>query len=286
MLELHEDAAMFREAVRFTQVQTGLAARLIEKDYFCTVLLDYLATADPTLVFKGGTCLAKVHAGFYRMSEDLDYVIPVATDGSRSERSRLVTGFREAMHALPRQVPGFQVVQPVRGANNSTQYHAVLEYQSRLTVRAETIQVEMALREPLLTLCVQGSARTLLLDPISGQPLVEPVKVQCLSLLEAFAEKWRAALSRRDPAIRDFYDLDHAIRHLGLSPADAELRELIRRKLAMPGNPPIDVTDARRAALQLQLDPQLRAVLREQDFGRFDLGAVFRIVVDMATRLE
>jgi len=40
--------------------------------YFCTVLLQYLSAAEPQLVFKGGTCLAKVHDEFFRMSEDLD----------------------------------------------------------------------------------------------------------------------------------------------------------------------------------------------------------------------
>jgi predicted nucleotidyltransferase component of viral defense system len=43
------------------------------------VLLEYLAAVDEALVFKGGTCLAKVYADFYRLSEDLDFVIPMAT---------------------------------------------------------------------------------------------------------------------------------------------------------------------------------------------------------------
>jgi hypothetical protein len=51
MPDLHEDVPLFREALRFTQVQTGFAARRIEKDYFCTVLLAYLAESDPSLVF-------------------------------------------------------------------------------------------------------------------------------------------------------------------------------------------------------------------------------------------
>ncbi len=72
-LNLHEDETLFREAVNFTAARTGFGQRLIEKDYFCTVLLAYLAEhGGGPLVFKGGTCLAKVHADFYRLSEDLD----------------------------------------------------------------------------------------------------------------------------------------------------------------------------------------------------------------------
>ena len=77
-IRTHEDPVLFREAVNFTAAQTRFLPRLIEKDYFCTVLLNYLAAADDTLIFKGGTCLAKVHAEFYRLSEDLDFVIPDA----------------------------------------------------------------------------------------------------------------------------------------------------------------------------------------------------------------
>jgi hypothetical protein len=54
-----------REALRFTAAETGFIPRLIEKDYFCTLVLRYLCASDTTLTFKGGTCLAKVHAGFH-----------------------------------------------------------------------------------------------------------------------------------------------------------------------------------------------------------------------------
>ena len=77
MNNFHEQAEMFRDALALTRQRTGFAERLIEKDYFCTVLLEYLASASDELVFKGGTCLAKVHGDFYRLSEDLDFVIPI-----------------------------------------------------------------------------------------------------------------------------------------------------------------------------------------------------------------
>jgi len=38
----------------------------------------------------------------------------------------------------------------------------------------------------------------------------------------------------------------------------------------------------RLAALRKQLEPQLRSVLREQDFAEFDLERAFKIVVHMA----
>ena len=60
MIRFHQDVGIFRQAVSITQLRTGFAERLIEKDYFCSVLLEYLAAVEEALVFKGGTCLAKV----------------------------------------------------------------------------------------------------------------------------------------------------------------------------------------------------------------------------------
>ena len=65
-LRLHdEDPALFREAVRLTTAQTGFVQRLIEKDYFCTVVLEYLAASTAELVFKGGTCRAPSQDGVH-----------------------------------------------------------------------------------------------------------------------------------------------------------------------------------------------------------------------------
>src|SRR6266545_30700 len=44
-IRLHEDSSLFREAVTYTAAVTGFGPRLIEKDYFCTVLLQCLGAA-------------------------------------------------------------------------------------------------------------------------------------------------------------------------------------------------------------------------------------------------
>src|SRR3990170_1303742 len=96
-IHLNDDVALFREALTYTAAETGFIARLIEKDYFCTVLLQYMAEERYGLVFRGGTCLAKVHSGFYRLSEDLDFLIPTPVDASRAERGRRVAASKEAV---------------------------------------------------------------------------------------------------------------------------------------------------------------------------------------------
>lgn len=284
-IRLHEDPVLFREAVNFTAAETAFAPRLIEKDYFCTVLLEYLAKMSDALVFRGGTCLAKVHAEFYRLSEDLDFSIPMPTDAMRSDRSTKAVGLKDAVAMLTRQFSVFRVVQSLTGANKSTQYIAVVGYASLLNRQEEIIRVEVGLREPLLTDVFSGSARTLLLDPVTGQPLLSPVAMRCISKIESFAEKFRAALSRREVAIRDFYDIDYAVRRLGIKPEDTELIGLVRQKLAVPGNEPVDVSDNRLTTLQQQIEPQLKPVLRTRDFAEFNLERAFRTVAEMATKM-
>lgn len=284
-IHLNDDVALFREALTYTAAETGFIARLIEKDYFCTVLLQYMAEERYGLVFRGGTCLAKVHSGFYRLSEDLDFVIPTPVDASRAERGRRVTASKEAVASLGKHLPDLRVTTALTGANDSAQYNAALGYTSVLSSQEETIKIEVSLREPLLRPSIRGGAQTLLLDPISGSPLLSALPVPCLSREEAMAEKLRAALSRRDVVIRDFYDVDHAARRLTLRVLDPEFVDLVRVKLAMPGNEAVDVSAARLTALRRQLEAQLKPVLRARDFAEFDLERAFATVASVAAAL-
>jgi len=223
-----------------------------------------------------------VHAGFYRLSEDVDFALPAAVDASRSERRARSAGIKDALAGLQHNQTVFRVIEPLTGANNSTQYIALLGYTSLLDGQEETIKVEVSVREPLLTPVFNGAAQTILLDPISGKPMLPALSVPCISRSEAMAEKLRAALSRREAAIRDFFDIDYAVRRLGLQHRNPAMVELIRQKLAVPGNDPVDISETRLAALRRQLDSQLKPVLREKDFSEFDLERAFRIVADVA----
>jgi len=282
LIRLHLDPDLFREALNFTAAETAFLSRLIEKDYFSTVLLQYLSSFSSELVFRGGTCLAKVHAGFYRLSEDLDYIISTPIDSTRRQRSRSVEWVREALGDIENRLDPMHLVTPLTGANNSTQYTAIIGYQSLLNQQEEALKIEIGLREPLLTPSMVGSARTLLLDPVSGRAMVPAVEVVTISKLEVLAEKIRAALTRREVAIRDFFDVDYSTRLLDVDLKDRALISLVRKKLAMPGNEPVDISPQRLADLRLQLDSQLKPVLRSQDFEDFDLDRAFATVAGIA----
>ncbi len=281
-----EDASEeLREVIRFTGEETGFAPRLIEKDYFCSVILEDLAEADSPLVFKGGTCLAKVHSGFFRLSEDLDFSISTVPDSTRGVRRRAVAPVKELVDRLPTRVPGFQLQVPLQGHNASTLYHATIGYRSLVSSAIETIRIEIGLREPTLTAAEFGQVHTVLLHWAQGVPFLETFPVRCLTYTEAMAEKLRAALTRREVAIRDFFDIDHAVRHTGLEVTGRDLMRLLRAKLVVPGTGSVNVSPQRLAELRLQLHARLRPVLRLREFESFDVDRAFGIVRAVAAML-
>ncbi len=286
LITFHQDEDYFREALEFSAAETGFPARLVEKDYYCTLLLQYLMKADAEMIFKGGTCLAKVHADFYRLSEDLDFSIPMPFHTTRAQRSKRVQGLKTTIQRAEEELPKVGVRTPMTGANRSTQYSAILVYASALVTDEEAIKIEVGLREPLLTASLRGEARTLLLDPITESPLVPALVVDCLSWKEAMAEKLRAALSRREAAVRDFYDIYYAVKKLGLSILEPGLVGLVKAKLAVPGNEPVDLSDDRLESLLSQVDTELKPVLRPEDFAEFDLVWTFTELLELAAALD
>ena len=93
MLNFHKKEKDFLEAIRKTSQNSGFSEILIEKDYYCSLLLkeifqkkDYPFSLPTQMVFKGGTLLNKCYAGFYRLSEDLDFSILNKPKTSRKQR--------------------------------------------------------------------------------------------------------------------------------------------------------------------------------------------------------
>ena len=85
-------------------------------------------------------------------------------------------------------------------------------------------------------------ASTVLTDPFRASESVRDVEIRVLTMREAYAEKLRAALSRRELAIRDFFDLDDAFGLGKVDSADDALLDLLSRKLSIPGNEPVDTS--------------------------------------------
>ena len=281
---VHEDQALFREAVLFTAGQTGLNATLIEKDYFCSVLLQYLYDQpDTPLIFRGGTCIGKVYADFYRLSEDLDFMISTPPEASIPVRRQRMAPVREWVKKISGEMNILTLPEDFTGHNSSRQYVAYVTYPSVfLTEEAARIKIEVGLREAPLMPPEQMKARTLLLNPFTRKSLVPDIDLATLSMKEAIAEKLRAALTRLEPAIRDFFDIDYLASRNKMDLNDRHLFQLLAEKLKVPGNPPIDLSPMRKEKLKTQINAELKPVLRPVDFESFDLERAFDIVARMS----
>lgn len=282
----HEDRSLFREAVLFTAREMDFGTTLVEKDYYCSLLLSHLYNDSVTsLVFKGGTCLSKVYADFYRLSEDLDFVISTKSDSARSVRSKAAKPLGHLVDRVPKVFPGMRIEQPLRGHNNSKQYIAFVEYPSVVAEEVQHIKIEIGLREEIERPVGKGKIRTLLQDAFKKTAVFPEFDIPVMAFEEAFAEKTRAALTRRKPAIRDFYDIFHAVKTLKLDVFEEQFLKLVRKKLKVPDNDPVDISPERKELLRSQMGVELQSVLRQKDYDRFDLDESFEIVSTIAGKL-
>lgn len=279
----HEsDIEIFRESLAYSAAETGFTVSLIEKDYYCSLVLDHFFNGKTELVFKGGTSLSKVYLDFYRLSEDLDFIIPVSKRTTKSQRKSKIDPVKSLIDELTTTIPGITISSALTGHNQSRQYIGTIQYNSAVVDKSENIKIEIGLREPLIQPYDQKPARTIAVNPFNQLSLIPEFPVQVMNVEEAFAEKVRAALTRREPAIRDFYDLQLAVDSKKVDLFDPGFLEMVTAKLIVPGNDPINVSTERRVELDRQLETQLKSVLRTQDFDKFNLDHAYQMVVEIA----
>lgn len=271
-------------AVEFTAAKTGFQPALVEKDFWCSVVLGRLyAAGDCPLVFKGGTLLSKAYVAFNRMSEDLDFTLPTGPEMKRSARSKRA---REIGAAVERAVAGLLEMDAGgwRSFNNSTQHRVVLIYTSVFGGEG-TIKLEVGQREEPMREVGAVPLATLLRDPLFDEEAVLPIRAVTLSLAEAYAEKVRAALTREDPAPRDLFDLDYAAQQNVLDWDDADFLRLAARKVASEKE--ADWLAAPRIALfRSRIEGELRPVLRPDTFASFDFDRAVTTLEKLAAAMR
>ncbi len=225
---------------------------LVEKDLHVVRAIRAVTSIDPapfTLVFGGGTALARAHRLVRRMSEDVDFKIvprpsaPISRNGLRRELGKLGNKVTQAL-----QDAGF-VFDPadkarLRSQNENRYTVWQLPYDSAGGAGEglrSTIQIELTyslLRLPAVTLPVSS-----FVAEAYGRPPEIPTQA-CVSVTQTGAEKL-VALTRRtamemaglsrdiDPAlIRHVYDLHMMKDHIDLDQAAALAGEIAQTDAA------------------------------------------------------
>jgi predicted nucleotidyltransferase component of viral defense system len=233
------------------------------------------------LLLKGGTCLMKVDVGFRRMSEDVDLVIPwngaLRHKGSNASHTNRV---RDALRELG-PIVGIQLETPDGQAWEKRSHitwtvHYPSEFGRVYPGRSEptaTIDVEVAMRPVLLP------ARSVRLQTaLSEKVLGDYSNAHCFALAfaEVRGEKVRAAFTREEPQIRDYFDLGLLL-ECGADMVSNDFIDLVSRKLAEVGEPDlahqparVGLVGARLSSLETGRANGLEAVVRQEE-APFDL---------------
>ena len=249
---------------------------ILEKDYYLTIILNNIEKLlSDKIVFKGGTLLNKVHLNYHRLSEDLDFTY-CSELTSRAGRSKAITPIREKMPDFLKNLELSSANPQGEGFNNSTQYVFKVNYPSIITGKDGLIKLEVSLRQPPLDKPVHNIIKHFYQDPFSGEDLFPSEKVLSLSLNEAVAEKLKAAISRKEVAIRDYYDLWH-IAESGFDFYQDKFIKLFKRKLSDEGHE-IDygknfgLSDAQLSLLRGQVGTHLNEVIRVDEEFNLEKG--------------
>lgn len=203
------DGNKLKQLIPFIAEKFKFRLETVEKDYYLTLILNNIGSdLSNRIVFKGGTLLNKIHLNYHRLSEDIDFTY-FSSEGieTRSKRSRAITPIREKM-------PGFLKLLDLKskkpegeGFNNSTQYVFSISYPSFISGKDENIKLEISLRQTPIEKPVYNIINHFYKDPFTGEDLIPKNKILSLTLNETVAEKLKAAITRKEIAIRDYYDL-------------------------------------------------------------------------------
>jgi hypothetical protein len=91
---------LLADLCRETATAEGVEPQLVEKDFYLTRLIWALAQElGDQMLLKGGTLLSKVDLGFFRMSEDADFVLPGESSAFRKVNVSRMDRVRAAVKA-------------------------------------------------------------------------------------------------------------------------------------------------------------------------------------------
>lgn len=198
-----------KEIIPAIAKQYKFSPRLIEKDFYLTILMNNLNSGlSSDIVFKGGTLLNKIYFNHVRLSEDLDFSYINGDElDSRAKRTRAMKPIKAKMPEFLKKMNLKSPNLEVEGFNESTQYVFQIGYPSVITNKEEYIKLEISLRQYPVDKPVINKIKHFYKEPFTGEPLLPSNGILSLSLNEAVAEKLKASITRLEYAIRDYYDL-------------------------------------------------------------------------------
>jgi len=210
-------------------IEKGVRAKQIEKDYVISWILWGIARNEflnNNLVFKGGTCLKKIHFDDYRYSEDMDFTL---RDDSLLD-NEIIDNFQSIFDEIQKESRiKIEILEDTidnHADSGSLKFkirykatHGFDEIKVDIT-RGETIEFEIEHR------IVQNN--------YSDIEEEDDIRIHCYSLNEILIEKMTALMGRT--VTRDLYDFSFLVENESIELQDVYI-EFIRKAKNKGHNP-------------------------------------------------
>ena len=228
------------EELRRLSAETRFSSKLMEKDYHLTSILHRISEKKiKDFVFKGGTCLNKCYLGFYRLSEDLDFVYNQdVKDLTKLQIKKILDGLRRELFEILNEL-GFKTSKELgKGWKMLTSKEGpkiagleiITNYSSIIDESVQIIKLEISFRKKLRKPTKMKIIKHEFVDALGEPILRKGVEIEVIDLTENFAEKFRALVIRKNIAIRDIYDIYFILKN-NIVKIDKELVDLILIKI-------------------------------------------------------
>ena len=281
---LHNDREKFIKVVADTSKAYKIGSSLIEKDYFVTMFLKYLAKREPLLVFKGGTCLSKCFKVIKRFSEDIDINLFGMEGLSHRRKKEMKTNIKDTINDLglgllnPEEVFSgrdynlYKVSYPRQFKDLSLKQH--LEVESYFLIGSfPTVKMGV-------TSLIYDYMKEKGLDDMISEYDMEPFEVRAQALERTFADKIFAVCDyymtgRINGQSRHLYDLHKILPLMTLNDGMKDFMEEIRR--AREGK-----RDCPSAEKDVSLPEMIRTIMAEgayrEDYDRITAPLLYETV--------
>lgn len=190
-------------------IEKGVRAKQIEKDYVISWILWGIARNDflnTNLVFKGGTCLKKMHFSDYRYSEDMDFTL---RDDSVSDED-ILENFRSVFAKVYEESRiKAEIIEDTIDNHESSgslkfkMYYIATHGSDEIKIdvtRGETIEFDVGYQA--------------VLNNYTDLEEEDETLIHCYSLEEVLIEKATALMGRTIP--RDLYDFYYLVEEEGI----------------------------------------------------------------------
>ncbi len=193
----------FLEILELSNIH-GFDAYKLEKDFLLTVILIFIWKHNKELIFKWWTCLNKIYLDYFRLSEDLDFV--VINNWNRTERKATLEEYKQSL-TNDLAILWLKITDQRTKFNEDKQWIFNFSYTSLIDNSPQNIQIDITMKKKLELEPTSKHIKSIFISKTMEENIFVEHTITCMEFDEIVAEKTRASLTRTQPAIRDFFDV-------------------------------------------------------------------------------